>query len=116
MRDAPGRHDAVLRKMRSHGADLCGPLPDEEMAGTVQHEDALCLGRLDGNEAHRRSPDCFTDRLRVGGIVLVPLHIGLHVSWRHQLHLVAQRRQPTCPMMRRRAGLHADQTRLNAFE
>src|SRR5215469_12601074 len=116
MRDAFGCDDAVLRQVRPHGADLCGPLPDQQVSGTMQHENALCISRLDRHEAHGGSPDGLADRLRIGSIVLVPLHIRLHVSWRHQLDLMAKRRQLARPMMRRRACLHADKARLEAFE
>ena len=58
-----------------------------------------------------RSSNCFTNRFGVNGIVLVPLHIGLHVGRRHQANGVAKRLEFARPMMRRGAGFDADQAR-----
>ena len=55
--------------------------------------------------------DCLANCLRIGGIVLMPLHIGLHVGRRHQLHRVAQCLELARPMMRRGASLDANQAR-----
>ena len=63
------------------------------MTGTMQCQAALLLRRLGRDEPHVRPGDRLTDRLGVGGIVLMPLHIGLHVGRRHQAHSVAKRLQ-----------------------
>jgi hypothetical protein len=46
----------------------------------------------------------------VSRIVLVPLHLGLHISRRHQSNLMAKRPNLACPVMRGRPCFHADQT------
>src|SRR4029453_8369138 len=68
----------------------------------------LLLGRLDWDKAHRRPQDCFADRLRIGCVVLAALHIGFHIRWRHQLHLMPERYEFPSPIMRARAGLNPD--------
>jgi hypothetical protein len=45
-------------------------------------------------------------------VVLVSLDVGLHVGRRHQSDLMAQHDQLARPMMRRRAGLRADEARV----
>src|SRR5437868_5362422 len=57
-----------------------------------------------------------TDRLGVGGIVLVTLDVGLHVFCWHQPHPVAELRELARPIMSRGAGLHADEARRQRFE
>jgi len=54
--------------------DLCSSLTDEQVTSAIQHENALGVGRLDRNEAHRWSPHGFANRLGIGCIILVPLH------------------------------------------
>lgn len=56
-----GCDDPVLRQVRPHRAHLRGPLPDQQMAGTVQHQDALRVGRFDRHEPHRRPRYRFTE-------------------------------------------------------
>ena len=48
---ALGLHDTVLAKMRTQCVDLHDPLPDQMVAGLLQHECSLLLFRL-----HRREP------------------------------------------------------------
>jgi hypothetical protein len=55
------------------------------------------------------SRDRLTDGLGVCRIVLAALYIGLHVSWRHQLDLMAELDQLPRPMVRGGAGLHTHQ-------
>ena len=64
--------------MSADRIDHRGLLADEQVTGTVQRQAALLLWHLGCDEPHVRPSDCFTDRLGVSGIVLVPLHIGLH--------------------------------------
>src|SRR4051794_28582881 len=77
----------------------------------MQHQHRLLLGILYRHEPHRRARNGLADCFRISGIVLVALDVGLHVGRRHQLHRMPQRRQLTRPMVRCRAGFHADQTR-----
>lgn len=69
------------------------------------------LRALHLHEAHRRPGHGLADRLGVGGIVLLPLHIWLHIARRYELHLVAQRAELTGPIVRRSASFDADQAR-----
>ena len=45
----------------------------------------------------------------VGGVVLLPLDVGLHIGRRHQSHRMPQRLQLAGPMVRRRTSLNPDQ-------
>ena len=81
------------------------------MTGTVQRQAALLLWRLGRDEPHVWSGDRLADRLGVSGIVLMPLHIGLHVGRRHQANDMTKRLEFTRPIMCRRAGFDTDQAR-----
>ena len=74
MSAALGGNNPILGKVRAQGIDLRGSLTDEQVTGAMQHENALGVGRFDRNEAHRRSPHGFANRLSIGRIILVPLH------------------------------------------
>src|SRR5262249_30683520 len=65
-----------------------------------------CLGL---NELHVRPAHGLADCLCVGSIVLLSLDVRLHVGWRHEPHTVAERLKFTRPVMRRGAGLDANQ-------
>ena len=78
------------------------------MPGAMKGQTALLLGRLGRHEPHVWSGDRLANRFRVGGIILLSLHIGLHVGRRHQAHGVAKRLKFARPMMRGRAGLDAN--------
>ena len=104
-------HNAKLGQMRPQGIDHLGPLPHQKIARSMQHQLALLLGRFNLHKTHGRPPHRLADRLRVGGIVLVALDVGLHVFGRHQPHLVTKLRQFTRPIMGRSARLHADKAR-----
>ena len=83
-------------------------LPHQQIARPMQRQRRLLLGRLHRHEAHGWPRHRLTDRLSIPRIRLAPLHIGLHVGWRHQPHLVAKLCQLACPMMRGAASFHAD--------
>jgi len=69
--------NAELRHMGTDRVDHAGLLANEEMACPVQHQAGLLLRRLGLHEAHVRPGHRFTDGLSVGGIVLLPLNVGL---------------------------------------
>ena len=104
------RHDPELGKMRADRIDHCGLLPDEEMARAVEHQAALLLGRLGLHEPHVCPGDRLADGLGVGGIVLLPLDVGLHVGRRHQAHRMTKSLQFARPNdeMRRRLRCQQD--------
>lgn len=59
----------------------------------------------------------FTGTKRIDGRVTLPaLHIRLHILWRYQLHLVAERLKETPPVMRASARLNGDQRRRKSLE
>jgi hypothetical protein len=70
------------------------------MAGAMERQAALLLGRLGRNEPHICPRHCFANRLGVRGIILLPFDVGLNVSRRHQSHRVAERLELTRPMVR----------------
>ena len=86
------------------------------MARAVEHQAALLLGRFGRHEPHVRPLHRLADRLRVGGIVLLPLHVRLYIGRRHELHGVAKGLQFTRPMMRRRTRFDADHARRELLE
>jgi len=53
----------------------------------------LLFNLLGRNEAHARSSHRFTDRLRIVGIILLSLYVGLHKLRRDQAHRVPQSAQ-----------------------
>lgn len=77
----------------------------------VRRQAALLLGCLGRDEPHVRPGDRLTDCLRIGSIVLLPLHIGLNIGRWHQPNRVAKRMQLTRLMMRRRASLNTNKAR-----
>src|SRR3954447_10496435 len=79
------------------------------MAGAMEHQAALLLGRLGWHKPHVGPGHCFADGLCVSGVILLPFDVGLHVGGRHQPHRVSQGLELTRPMMRGGAGLDADQ-------
>jgi len=56
-------------------------------------------------------PGRLTDRLGVGRIVLVRLHVRLHELRRHQLHLMSQLAELPRPVVGTSTGFQAHQTR-----
>ena len=85
------RNDPKLGKMGPDRIDHRSLLADEQMARAMQHQTALLLGRLGRDEPHIRPGHRFADRLRIGGIVLLPFDVGLHVGRRHQSYRVTKR-------------------------
>ena len=65
-------HDAQLREVTAQGIDQGRPLPNQEIAGSMQHQGALLLRGLDRDEPHRRPCDGLADRRRIRGIILLP--------------------------------------------
>src|SRR5436190_4195879 len=82
------------------------------MAGAMEHQAALLLGRLGWHKPHAGPGHRFADGLCVSGVILLSFDVGLDVSGRHQPHRVAQSLELTRPMMRRgRSGLAATSAR-----
>jgi hypothetical protein len=75
----------------------------------MQHHDGLLLGRFHRHEPHRRPGDRLTDRLSVCHVILLALHVGLHMAWRDQSHLVNEPGELASPVVRRTASLDPDQ-------
>jgi hypothetical protein len=93
--------------MRPDGVQDHGPLTHQQVARPVQDQHALLIFRLDRNEAHVRPRHRLADRLGVGGVVLLPLHVRLHIGRRDQPHLMPERRDLARPVVGGGAGLHA---------
>jgi hypothetical protein len=88
-------YNPKLGQVSTDGIDHRGLLADEELAGAMQHQATLLFRRLGLDEPHIGPCDCFADRLRVSGIILVPLDVGLHIGRRHQTHGMAKRQPST---------------------
>ena len=86
------------------------------MAGTMKYQAALLLPCLGRDEPHVGPADCLADRLGVRGIVLLPLHVGLHVGRRHQTHPMSKRLQLARPIVRCRTGLDTNKTKLQLLK
>src|SRR4051794_9410284 len=95
--------------MRPDRIDYRGLLAHQQMTAAVKRQAALLLGRLGRHKAHIGSADRLTDCLSVDGIVLMPLHIGLNVSWLYQLCGVTECLELARPVVRRGTRLDADQ-------
>ena len=80
----------------------------------MQARDDLLVFFLDRNEAHVGAPHGFADRCRVRGIVLAALArhaVGRNKLGGHQAHGVAVLTKQPRPVVRTRAGFHADYAR-----
>src|SRR3978361_2212601 len=79
----------------------------------MHQEGRLLLRRFYRYKAHRWTPNRLADRLGIGHVVLVALHVGFHIGGRHEAGLMAERNQLARPMVRGRTGFHADEARRN---
>ena len=70
------RYDPKLGQMGADGIDHRGLLADEELAGAMEHQAALLLGRLGLDKPHVGPGHRFTDGLGISGIVLLSLDEG----------------------------------------
>jgi hypothetical protein len=93
--------------MRPQGIDHLGPLPHQQIAGSMLASTDLLPGRFDPYKTHGGATDRLTDRLGVSSIILVTPDMSLHILRRHQTHLMAKLGQFVCPIMRCGAGFHA---------
>lgn len=74
----------------------------------MQRQDRLLLDGLDRHEAHVRSRGGFADRLGVGRVVLVRLHVRLDELRCNQPNRVSHALELTSPVVRAGLSLHAD--------
>src|SRR5262245_12994694 len=96
--------------MPAQSVHQTGTLAYQPFPATMQQHGSLLVSRLDRHKAHRRALNRLANRFGIGGIVLVALDVRLHVLRRHQSHLMPKRAQLPRPVVRRRAGLQANQT------
>jgi hypothetical protein len=78
----------------------------------MQTEQGQLNGILCGYKPHVRPADRFADRLRIGGIILVCLHVWFDELRCHQLHGVPETGELTGPVVSTPASLHPDQAGL----
>ena len=97
--------------MPSQRVDQLRPLPHKALMRSKSHGPPLLLGAFDGDEAHAGPGGRFGDSRRIGKIILLALHKGLHMICRDQPHVMTVRHGHTAPVMRRGASLHRDNTR-----
>ena len=123
--DPLGYDQSVLGQEAPDLVGLGGTRLHEPLARAVQRQYRLLLDRLHGHEPHVGPADGFADRLRIGAVVLVGLHVRLHELRRDELHGVTEGLQLARPVVRAAAGFHADeagrevreeQRELGAFE
>lgn len=82
--------NAEFRQQTAHCVDRRRSLANEGRSHTVKGEHALLIERLDLDEAHVRSGNGLANRFGVGGVRLVPLHIGFDVLRRDQPHRMSE--------------------------
>jgi transposase len=88
---APNRRNhPEFRKIGTDRVDHRSLLANKQVTGAVQHQAALLLGSLGGNEAHVGPGDRIADGLSIGSIVLLPLHRRLRITRRCVAALGAQ--------------------------
>src|SRR5512134_2852194 len=102
--------------MAAQRVDQDGALAHQEVAGLVDHQRPLLFSRLQRHEPHRRTLNRLANGLGIEGVVLAALDVRLHVARRYHADLVSQPAELSRPVMRCRAGLHADETRRQTRE
>ena len=107
------KHDPVLRQQPANLVDQLCAAPDQTRAHAVEALQILLFDRLGRNKTHARPAHRFADRLRIVGVVLLRLHVGLHELRRDQPHRVTQPAQHPEPVVRSAAGFQPDQTGFN---
>lgn len=93
---------------------FAAPLLDEPLAYPLQAQHTLLIDILDRYESHVGSLHRFADRSGIGRVILsaAAAHaIGGDKLGRHQFWRVAEASKGTRPVMRARAGFHADHAR-----
>src|SRR5215472_17594931 len=108
MGDALRKDVAVFQQVPTKSVDALGALTHQQITGSKHDAVRLLLFGLDRNKAHARPLGCFTDRLCIGGIVLLPLDERLDVGRRDQPHTMAQLSNLTRPVVRTGTGFHRD--------
>ena len=103
--------DAALQHEGTDLIDDAGALRNEPLAHPMQRLKVELIGRLGGDELHRRALHRLGDRFGIVEVVLLPLRIGPHILCRHQPGIVAERGELAGEMMRPDACLHADEAR-----
>lgn len=68
-------HQPEFGKMATYRIDGLGPLAHQKIASAEHHCRSLLFLTLDCHITHRRPLRSFADRLRIGGIVLLPLSV-----------------------------------------
>ncbi|MFK4492260.1 transposase [Bradyrhizobium sp. USDA 336] len=107
--DEPLRgHQSEFSKMPTYRIDGLGPLAHHKVTNAKHHGRSLLLFALHGHEPHGRPLGCFADRFGVSGIVLLPLHERLDVTWSNQPDSMSQLRNLPRPVMAAGTCLHGD--------
>ena len=99
------QHDAELRQQAADAVEGGGALLHEPLAGAVHQQLRLLLDALGRNEAHVGAADGFTDRGRIGRVVLAGLArqpIGNDELGGHEPHRVAEAGKQARPVVRAR--------------
>ncbi len=86
-------------------------MPDQAGAHPVHGLEIELLDRLRRHEAHPRTLYRFGDRLGVCEVVLLPPEIRLHVLFRHQPGVMAERPKLSAQMVCAKTGFHSNQAR-----
>ena len=97
---------AILGQETAKRVDGLRALTHDEIPRSEHCRAGLLLFALDRHKPHGRALRRLADRLRIGGIVLLPLYVRLHILWRDQANVMAHALQLARPVMRAAARLH----------
>ena len=100
---------------RSYSVPRCS-IPDQQLPNAKDHRRALNLLALHRNEAHCWTHRCFTDRLGVCRVILLPLDERLDVGQRDQSHIMAKLADLTPQKMSAATGFHRDNAKWQLLE
>jgi hypothetical protein len=90
--EAPRCQDVEFRHAPAQRIDEHDPPARQKLVRPLDDARRLLLDRLDPGRAHARPRDGLRDRSRIGVVVLLPGHIGLHIGGRDQARFMPQRR------------------------
>ena len=113
LRQPLGGRQPELSGVPADGVGELGAAANQLVTHPNQHQRGLLLSTLHRHEPllNPRPAHRFADRLGIGCVVLVALHILFRILRRHQHHLVPQSADLARPIMRSAAGFDADPRR-----
>src|SRR5208283_2802644 len=106
--DALGNDKSKFSEQPADLIGLRGTGLHKTLAHPMHRQDCLLFDVLDRHEAHSGPAHRLADRLRIGDVVFIRLHIRLHKLWCNKPYRMSKALQRTSPMMRTGASLHTN--------